>query len=145
MYSAPCTDISLAGKQAGIEEGRGMRSSLLWEVKRLLLTARDNGTLPEYLVTENVKALVGKRFKPDFDRWLCFLESIGYANYWKVLNTRDYCIPQNRERVFCVSIRGKHKPYNFPEKRGLRLKLKDMLDAEVDEKFYLSEWALQVL
>jgi DNA (cytosine-5)-methyltransferase 1 len=77
---------------------------------------------------ENVKNLIGKKFKPDFDRWLAFLRSLGYENYYKVLNARDYGIPQNRERVFCVSIRGAHMPYSFPDKQELRLRLKDMLD-----------------
>jgi DNA (cytosine-5)-methyltransferase 1 len=105
-YSAPCSDISNAGKQAGITEGSGTRSSLLWEVKRLLLIAKESGNLPESLVMENVKALVGKKFKPHFDVWLSFLETLGYKNYWEVLNARDYGIPQNRERVFCVSVLG---------------------------------------
>ena len=142
-YSFPCQDISLAGKQAGIKEGT--RSGLLFEVERLLNIAAAKGTLPKYLLLENVKPLVGARFKPDFDKWVAFLESFGYKSYWQVLNTRDYCIPQNRERVFCVSIRGEHTPYRFPEKRELRLRLKDMLDAEVDEKYYLSERALASL
>jgi DNA (cytosine-5)-methyltransferase 1 len=143
FYGFCCQDISVAGKLAGIKEGT--RSGLLLEVERLLRTAADNDTLPKYLILENVKNLVGARFKPDFDRWLCFLETLGYVNYWKVLNTRDYCIPQNRERVFCVSIRGEHEPFRFPEKRALRLRLKDMLDETVDERFYLSERALKSL
>jgi DNA (cytosine-5)-methyltransferase 1 len=143
FYGFCCQDISVAGKLAGIKEGT--RSGLLLEVERLLKTAAASGTLPKYLILENVKNLVGIRFKPDFDRWLCFLETLGYINYWKVLNTRDYCVPQNRERVFCVSVRGEHEPFVFPEKRTLRLRLKDMLDTEVDEKFYLSERALKSL
>jgi len=141
-YSFPCTDISLAGKQAGLY---GTRSGLLWEVERLLKIAAENGTLPKYLLLENVKPLVGAKFKPDFDKWLGFLSALGYTNYWQVLNTRNYCIPQNRERVFCVSIRGEHEPYRFPEKRELRLRLKDMLDAVVEEKYYLSEQAMKSL
>lgn len=142
-YSFPCQDISLAGKQAGIKDGT--RSGLLFEVERLLNIAAGNGTLPKYLLLENVKPLVGAKFKPDFDKWTAFLESLGYKSYWQVLNTRDYCIPQNRERVFVVSISGEHKPFRFPEKRELRLRLKDMLDSEVDEKFYLTERALKSL
>lgn len=142
-YSFPCQDISLAGKQAGIKDGT--RSGLLFEVERLLRVAAEKGTLPKYLLLENVKNLVGKRFRADFDSWLSFLSDLGYTNYWQVLNTRDYCIPQNRERVFCVSIRGEHTPYKFPEKRHLRLRLKDMLDTEVEERYYLSEQALSTL
>ncbi len=136
-YSFPCQDISVAGKGAGIREGT--RSGLLFEVERLLNTAAQEGTLPKYLLLENVKNLVSKRFKADFDSWLSFLQSLGYTNYWQVMNAKDYCIPQNRERVFCVSIRGEHEPFFFPQKRELILRLKDMLDAEVDERYYLKE------
>ena len=136
-YSFPCQDISVAGKGAGIKEGT--RSGLLFEVERLLIAAAENGNLPKYLLLENVKNLVSKKFKADFDRWLYFLSSLGYANYWQILNAKDYGIPQNRERVFCVSIRGEHKPFKFPEKRELKLRLRDMIDEVVDEKYYLKE------
>ena len=135
-YSFPCQDVSVAGKLAGIKEGT--RSGLLYEVERLLKVAKDEGALPKYLLLENVKNLVSKRFKPDFDKWLDFLSSLGYENHWKVLNAKDYGIPQNRERVFCVSILG-GGGYEFPEKRELFLKLKDMLEACVDERYYLSQ------
>ena len=136
-YSFPCQDISVAGKGAGIKEGT--RSGLLFEVERLLNTAAQDGTLPKYLLLENVKNLVSKRFKADFDSWLSFLGQLGYSNYWQVMNAKDYDIPQNRERVFCVSIRGKHEPFFFPQRRELILRLKDMLDEEVDERYYLKE------
>lgn len=136
-YSFPCQDISVAGKGAGIKEGT--RSGLLFEVERLLNVANEEGTLPKYLLLENVKNLVSKKFKADFDRWLDFLSSLGYTNYWQILNAKDYGIPQNRERVFCVSLRGEHSPYKFPEKQELKLRLRDMIDEVVDEKYYLKE------
>lgn len=136
-YSFPCQDISVAGKGAGIKEGT--RSGLLFEVERLLKVANENGTLPKYLLLENVKNLVSKKFKADFDSWLNFLSSLGYINYWKILNAKDYGIPQNRERVFCVSVRGEHEPFVFPDKKELKLRLKDMIDKVVDEKYYLKE------
>ena len=136
-YSFPCQDISVAGKGAGIKEGT--RSGLLFEVERLLIRAAEDGTLPKYLLLENVKNLVSKKFKADFDRWLSFLSSLGYTNYWQILNAKDYGIPQNRERVFCVSIRGDHTPFVFPEKQELKLRLRDMIDEVVDEKYYLKE------
>lgn len=136
-YSFPCQDISVAGHGAGIKEGT--RSGLLLEVERLLKKAAERGTLPKYLLLENVKNLVGKKFKGDFDSWLSFLSSLGYTNYWKVLNAKDYGIPQHRERVFCVSIRGEHTAFVFPEKRELTLRLKDMIDEHVDERYYLKE------
>ena len=136
-YSFPCQDISVAGKGAGIKEGT--RSGLLFEVERLLRVASEKGTLPKYLLLENVKNLVSKKFKADFDKWLDFLDELGYTNYWKVLNAKDYGIPQNRERVFCVSIRGEHKPFVFPKPKELTIRLRDMIDEMVDERFYLKE------
>lgn len=136
-YSFPCQDISVAGKGAGIKEGT--RSGLLFEVERLLHVASEKGTLPKYLLLENVKNLVSKKFKADFDKWLDFLAELGYTNYWKVLNAKDYGIPQNRERVFCVSIRGEHKPFVFPKPKELTIRLRDMIDETVDERFYLKE------
>lgn len=136
-YSFPCQDISVAGKGAGIKEGT--RSGLLFEVERLLRVASEKGTLPKYLLLENVKNLVSKKFKTDFDKWLDFLSELGYTNYWKVLNAKDYGIPQNRERVFCVSIKGKHEPFVFPKHKELTIRLRDMIDEAVDERFYLKE------
>lgn len=136
-YSFPCQDISVAGKGAGIKEGT--RSGLLFEVERLLHVASEKGTLPKYLLLENVKNLVSKKFKADFDKWLDFLSELGYTNYWKVLNAKDYGIPQNRERVFCVSIRGEHEPFVFPKPKELTIRLRDMIDETVDERFYLKE------
>lgn len=136
-YSFPCQDISVAGKGAGIKEGT--RSGLLFEVERLLRVAAEKRTLPKYLLLENVKNLVSKKFKADFDKWLDFLAELGYTNYWKVLNAKDYGIPQNRERVFCVSIRGEHEPFVFPKPKELTIRLRDMIDETVDEKFYLKE------
>lgn len=136
-YSFPCQDISVAGKGAGIKEGT--RSGLLFEVERLLRVASEKGTLPKYLLLENVKNLVSKKFKADFDKWLDFLSELGYTNYWKVLNAKDYGIPQNRERVFCVSIRGKYEPFVFPKPKKLTIRLRDMIDETVDERFYLKE------
>ncbi len=102
-YSFPCTDISLAGRLGGFEKGSNTNSSLLWEVQRLLIESSKAGELPKYLILENVKNLVSKKFMPLFQVWIDFLSSLGYKNYWKVLNAKDYGIPQNRERVFIVS------------------------------------------
>ena len=133
-YSFPCQDISVAGQGLGLDEGSGTRSGLLWECQKVIA-----GKKPKYLLLENVKNLVGKKHKHNFDRWLDWLEEQGYTNYWKVLNAKDYGVPQNRERVFVVSILGHHEPYEFPEPIELELRLKDVLESEVDEKFYLSE------
>ena len=143
IYSSPCVDFSLAGKQAGLidTDGKQTRSGLLLEVGRLLMKMSDEGILPKYLLMENVKNLVGKKFKPAFDIWLKALEAIGYNNYWKVLNAKDYGVPQNRERVFVVSIRKDidTQGYTFPEPFKLNRRLKDVLEKEVDEKYYLKQ------
>ena len=132
-YSFPCQDISVAGKTKGIVKGK-TRSGLLYECERIIEAKR-----PKYLLLENVKNLVGKKFKPQFDEWLEYLEGLGYTNYWKVLNAKDYGVPQNRERVFVVSILGKHKPYKFADKMPLDKCIRDILEDEVDEKYYLSD------
>ena len=132
-YSFPCQDISVAGKGKGFKPESGTRSSLLWECEKIIEAKR-----PKYLLMENVKNLVSKKFKPGFEKWLQLLETLGYTNYWQVLNAKDYGIPQNRERVFCVSILGTHEPYVFPKKQELILRLKDVLEDEVDERFYIN-------
>ncbi|WP_058989922.1 DNA cytosine methyltransferase [Anaerococcus rubeinfantis] len=131
-YSFPCQDISMAGKQAGFDKDSGTRSSLLWECERIIKNKK-----PKYLLMENVKALTFKKNMEGFNNWLKTLEDIGYKNYWKVLNAKDYGVPQNRERVFCVSILGDEE-YKFPEKQTLKTRLKDVLEENVDEKYYLS-------
>lgn len=132
-YSFPCQDISVAGKGKGFEPGSGTRSSLLWECEKIIKAKK-----PKYLLMENVKALIFKKFKPGFEKWLRLLEELGYTNYWQVLNAKDYGIPQNRERVFVVSILGEHEPYEFPKPVELKLRLKDVLEDEVDERFYIN-------
>lgn len=132
-YSSPCQDFSVAGKQQGAIKGQ-TRSGLLYECEKVIEYKR-----PKYLLLENVKNLVGKQFKPQFDEWLEYLESLGYTNYWKVLNSKHYGIPQNRERVFVLSILGEHDPYEFHNGFELDIRLKDILEFNVDEKYYLSK------
>lgn len=139
-YSFPCQDISVAGNQAGLDIGSGTKSGLLWECQKVISVKR-----PKYLLMENVKNLVGKKHKHNFDKWLEWLEEQGYTNYWQVLNAKDYGIPQNRERVFCVSILGEHEHYVFSEKQELQLRLKDMLEEDVDEKYFMTDERLQQL
>ena len=137
-YSFPCQDLSLAGKQKGMEKGSGTRSGMLWEVERILDEC-DN--LPQVLLMENVPEVTGQKNIKHFAKWLEKLESLGYHCYWQVLNAKNYGIPQNRERCFMVSILGDYY-YNFPQAKKLEKKLKDLLENSVDEKFYLSEKAL---
>lgn len=132
-YSFPCTDISVAGRKDGVIKGQ-TRSGLLYECEKVIECKR-----PKYLLLENVKNLVGKQFKPQFDEWLEYLETLGYTNYWKVLNSKSFGVPQNRERVFVLSILGEHDPYEFHSGFELDIRLKDILESEVDEKYYLSK------
>lgn len=134
-YSFPCQDLSLAGKQAGMTKGSSTRSGLLWEVERLLNETKE---LPQILLMENVPQVHGKKNIQDFEKWIEYLQSKGYSNYWKDLNAKDYGIPQNRNRTFMVSILGSYE-YEFPKPFELKLRLKDMLEENVDENYYLSE------
>lgn len=133
FYSTPCTDFSNAGKQAGGEEGSGTRSSILWFTRNAIIEKR-----PKYLVMENVKALTSEKFRPLFLRWCDELTGYGYTNFSQVLNAKDYGIPQNRERIFVVSILG-DAWFSFPQPRELKLRLKDLLEDKVDEKYYLPQ------
>lgn len=131
-YSSPCQDFSQAGKQAGGTEGSGTRSSLLWECRRAILAKK-----PKYLLMENVAALVSQKFIRLFNAWQLELESYGYRNFAKVLNAKDYGVPQNRERIFMVSILDESARYEFPQPMPLTLRLKDVLEDKVDERYYL--------
>lgn len=133
-YSSPCQDFSQAGKQAGGTEGSGTRSSLLWECRRAILAKR-----PKYLLMENVAALVSQKFICLFNAWQLELESYGYRNFAKVLNAKDYGVPQNRERIFMVSILDEQARYEFPDPMPLTILLKDVLEKEVEERYYMSE------
>ena len=189
MHGSPCVDFSLAGKQAGGDKDSGTRSSLMYETIRIVEKLK-----PKYVVWENVKNLLSKRHRHNFDAYLEIMESLGYTNYYQVLNAKDYGIPQNRERVFTISIFNDAKfefpkenienceiinplkgtsgkswqfeqnvysensilrslkagggsgnipkvieNFTFPPKQELKLKLKDILEDNVDEKYYLSD------
>lgn len=137
-YSSPCTDFSNAGQQAGGEEGSGTRSSLLWECRKTILAKK-----PKYLLFENVKALVSDKFLYLFEKWCKELESYGYANYYQVLNSKDYGVPQSRERIFMVSIlKTDDEPdpyYEFPKPIKLKKTVEDILEDNVPEKYYMKQ------
>lgn len=134
-WGFPCQDISIAGKMNGIKEGE-TRSGLYYEGYRILKAKK-----PKISIIENVKNLTCKRFKNEFESILKDLSDLGYNNYWQVLNAKDYGIPQNRERVFIISIRKNvdDSSFSFPDKIPLKLKLKDLLEESVDEKYYLTD------
>ncbi|MCI6763537.1 DNA (cytosine-5-)-methyltransferase [bacterium] len=146
-YSFPCTNISICGKREGFEKNSGTQSSLLWEVSRLLSNGNKEGKLPKYLLLENVKAIINKKNKKTFDEWCNFLEMLGYKNFYDVLNAKDYGIPQNRDRLFMVSIRKDidHNMFEFPKPYSLEKRLKDFLEPQVDEKYYLSDKMISCL
>ena len=137
-YSSPCQDISQAGKQMGLTEGSETRSALLWRVADAVEVLR-----PKYLLQENVAALVSEKFMPDFRKWLQRLESLGYVNRWARLNAKDYGVPQNRDRIFCLSMRKDVAfDYQFPAPVKLEKRLADVLEEEVAERYFLKDNAV---
>ena len=169
-YSFPCTDLSVAGKgegmvnkcdacghswpidfskaeealicpECGSEVSSSTRSGLLGQVQRLLAQAHKDNELPTILLMENVKNLVGKKFKAQFDAWVKYLDSIGYNTKWKILNSKHYGVPQNRERCFAISIlkTEDNNAFQFPEQITLETRLKDILEKDVSEKYYLPD------
>ena len=143
-YGFPCQDISLAGKQKGLfnDNGSLTRSGLFFEALKVIEYCK-----PKVAIAENVRNLTSKKFATQFETVLKSLEDAGYNNYWKVLNAKDYGIPQNRERVFIVSIRKDvdRELFEFPKPYSLEKRLKDFLEPHVDEKYYLSDEQIQRL
>lgn len=134
-HGSPCQDFSIAGKQAGGDLGSGTRSSLMYETIRIVGKIR-----PKFVLWENVKNILSKKHKHNFDAYIETMNILGYNSYYKVLNAKDYGVPQNRERVYTVSIRKDiDDGYEFPKPMELKLRLKDMLEDEVDEKYCLSD------
>ena len=142
-YSFPCQDLSLAGKGKGMSDTT-TRSGMLWEVERILIECSQLSCLPQVLLMENVPQVHGEGNKEDFNKWQLRLEQLGYKNYWQDLIATDYEIPQTRNRCFMVSILGDYN-YTFPKPIPLKLKLKDMLEENVDEKYYLSDKMLEYM
>lgn len=140
-YSFPCQDLSVAGLGKGMSKGSGTRSGLLWEVERLLNEVEN---LPQVLLMENVPQVHGKNNMEDFQKWIEFLESKGYSNYWKDLNAKNFGVAQNRNRCFMVSILGNYT-YEFPTEIPLEKTMKDYLEDEVDEKYYINNERAQKL
>lgn len=142
-YSFPCTDLSLAGKQAGMKKGSGTRSGLLWEVERILREIKESGgELPQILFMENVPQVHAEANKADFQKWIDFLTGIGYVSYWQDLNAKDYGVAQNRNRCFMFSFFGEYN-YRFPSPVPLTKRIRDYLEESVDERFYVSDKALK--
>lgn len=143
--SFPCQSISVAGKMKGLKPDSGTRSSLLWDNIRLLSKAKENNKLPQYIMFENVKNLVSKKFIADFNDLLDVLDELGFNSYWSVINGKDCGIPQSRERVFVISIRKDidNGKYTFPIPFDIGIRLKDVLENQVDEKYYLSDEKVQ--
>lgn len=142
-YSFPCTDLSLAGKQAGMKKGSGTRSGLLWDVERILREIKESGgELPQILFMENVPQVHNDANKEDFQSWIDFLTGIGYVSYWQDLNAKDYGVAQNRNRCFMFSFLGEYN-YRFPSPVPLTKRIRDYLEKSVDARFYVSDKALK--
>ena len=137
-----CQDLSLAGKQRGMEEGSGTRSSLLFEVKRLLQECGDN--LPQVLVMENVPQVASEQNLPSFEKWLSFLREKGYSNFYNFLNAKNFGVPQNRVRCFMVSMLGKYD-FKFPKPIPLEKVINDVLEEEVEEKYIIRSEKAELL
>lgn len=134
MHGSPCQDFSTAGKNAGGDKGSGTRSSLMYETIRIVEKLK-----PKYVIWENVKNLLSKRHRHNFDAYLETMAQLGYTNHYEVLNAKHYGIPQNRERVFTISIRNDvKKGFAFPKAQELKLHLQDMLEKKVDPKYYIN-------
>ena len=143
-YSSPCQDFSQAGKQAGATKGSGTRSSLLWECERAIEIKR-----PKYLLFENVAAVCSSKFIRLFNEWQLTLARMGYTNFTQVLNAKTHGypapIPQNRERLFMVSILNCDQPFYFPDAQPLTERLVDVLEKDVPDEFYLSEESVRAM
>lgn len=137
-YSFPCQDISVGGKGAGCDEGSGTRSSLLWEVKRILSEMNEVGQLPTVLMLENVPMLLSEKNKANFDRWLEFLSSLGYRSNYALQSATDFDVPQSRKRCFMFSVLGDGE-YDFPNPIPLKHHLFDLLEPQVPDHYYLSK------
>lgn len=144
-YSFPCTDLSVANaKRTGMARGANGRSSLVWEVQRLLEQCTADGNLPEWLIMENVPVILSKKNRPQFREWLAFLDSLGYTSEYGTLNAKDFGTAQNRNRAFMVSHLGSYCP-PLPVGNGPKYVLNDILESDVPEKYYLSQARLEGL
>lgn len=135
MHGSPCQDFSVAGLNKGGDKGSGTRSSLMYETLRIVEKIK-----PKYVIWENVKNLLSKKHRHNFDAYIEAMDKLGYHSQYQVLNAKDFGVPQNRERVFTVSIRNDlNVDFKFPEPQELTIRLKDVLEPQVDEKYYLSD------
>ncbi|MDB2122153.1 DNA cytosine methyltransferase [Clostridium paraputrificum] len=140
-HGSPCQDFSVAGNNAGGDKESGTRSSLMWYTVDIVRICK-----PKYVIWENVKNVLSKKHKHNFERYIEELKDIGYKNHYKILNSKNYGIPQNRERVFVISIRGDiDKDFMFPKEFEENAKLIDFLDEEVESKYYLNDEKIKVL
>lgn len=142
MHGSPCQDFSIAGKGAGGDKDSGTRSSLMYETLRIVEKLK-----PKYVIWENVKNLLSKRHVHNYDAYEEIMTNLGYVTFCDVMNAKDYGIPQNRERVYTISVKPNgeflNKTYNTPKPFPLKKKLKDFLDDNVDEKYFVSQKQLQ--
>lgn len=135
IHGSPCQDFSIAGKQAGGDKGSGTRSSLMYETLRIV---KDNR--PKYVIWENVKNLWSEKHRHNWESYVECMNDLGYDSFAKVLNAKNFGIPQNRERLFTISIRSDlHLDFDFPPPKPLDKSLKDVLETNVDPKYYIKD------
>lgn len=137
-HGSPCQAFSVEGKKTGGDENSGTTSSLMWETVRII-----KDTLPKVVVWENVKNVVSKAHKHNFDKYIETLNDLGYTSYYKIINSMDFGLPQNRERIFVISVLNNEISFDFPSPRGLNTTVTDFLDDVVDDKYYLKDGALE--
>ena len=133
-HGSPCQDFSVAGKGIGGDEGTETRSSLMWNTVEIIKIKK-----PKYVIWENVKGVLTKKHVHNFEKYINTLDEIGYKSYHKVLNSKNYGVPQHRERIFVVSILGDDNEFEFPSEVKLEKRLKDLLEDKVEERYYLKD------
>lgn len=134
-HGSPCQDFSVSGYKAGGDEGSGTRSSLMWNTVAICEYCK-----PKYVIWENVKGVLQKTQIHNYDKYIKKMEELGYTNYSKVLNSKNFGVAQDRDRLFVISIRNDiSKDFVFPTGEGSNITLREVLDNDVDERFYVKK------
>ena len=135
IYSSCCQSITRTGAQRGMTEGTGTPSSLIWYIRDAIRVKK-----PKVCILENVAALLENKFVDQFEKWTDAVEELGYRNTWSTLCAANYGVPQNRNRVFLVSLREDlDKRVYFPAPIGCKVSAEQLLEDAVDEKYYFSQ------
>lgn len=137
IHGSPCQDFSIAGKQKGADKNSETRSSLMWETLKII--KRMGVWKPRVVIWENVKNVLSKHMKHNFEKYLEEMEKLGYTNSYAVLNALDFGLPQNRNRVFTIScLDGSKFNFNTLERKKYR-PIEEFLEKEVDEEYLVTQ------